>query len=310
MSKALFNHKSKKNNNSVQSLPKRVIPKGFFKVQDSSVLLPPLPILNFRIRRPINTSSQKIIFTDLLTHKELTRREMLQIISSLHPLREISICPHWASNIHLKNLSNMIEAFRCLTSLQQIHWSFMSYPFKTTDRILDSISKSMKRLRLLKNISLSFHFCHAITDIGLRSLSKWFKACVLLQNIELYFPKCWKITDQGIFHISKSLKRLIGLQKIILNFEWCEMVTDEGLQFLASCLKRRRYLKYIDFGFSYCKEITDRGLESLWEAVDKLTCLQEIRLIFSHCKEVTSRGKQRVTRKLKKHSSLQSFLLT
>ena len=143
--------------------------------------------------------------------------------------------------------------------IERVHY-LQDFNFKTstkqqiTDENLFQLCEGLKRCVFLTKLSFYFGHCEddILTDYGCQHLSKCIKRLVLLQNLSLSIPLSNNMTDAGIRGIGKALKRLIYLQNISFDFYWSCKITSKGVEFILECTKRHPFLKGISINFDAC----------------------------------------------------------
>jgi len=137
-----------------------------------------------------------------------------------------------------QDLSQIVRVLEKINLSQDIRFEASTMQ-ELTDESLWLFCEGLKRCVFLKRFSLNFVSCegNAITDRGIQFLSKCIKKLISLQDLSLYLTMAGKITNIGIYEMGKTLKRLIYLQNIRLDFSYNPKITTKELSFFVNVLR-------------------------------------------------------------------------
>jgi len=138
-----------------------------------------------------------------------------EALKSLNSLRTIRLSVEYV-HVYLENYSRrnegpekILKSLKNCHSLQNLRIVFYDANFMN----LESLSKALKKLRLLQRISLKFESCN-VNDDGLLCLSEGLQNLVFLEFLCLKFKRCWDITDLAISEVEEHLSELLSETEI------------------------------------------------------------------------------------------------
>jgi len=208
-------------------------------------------------------------------------------------LKNINLDFRYSANVRNSDLVDLSKSLeRCpKTASLRLAWAGCK---KMEASGVQALSKSMGKLKNLRNLSLGLVDIPSVTDQELEDLARVFNKMKDLESIELNFKQknggvmrrqddeMRKISDRGMQAILKILKDNKGLMTLLLNFKECYEAGEKIIKMLALVLKECVCLKRVKLNFGcqgnvkkevvqeFCREV--EGLNLLSQSVDLGVC--------------------------------------
>jgi len=185
-----------------------------------------------------------------------------------------------------KDLNRLIQSLKRLKTLKRIE--LYLYNCQISEIALNSFSKGLKRLSSLENLDLYFQYKHkqATMSVDFSSLEQSVKTLLFLKEINLYLENYFHPIQKGIKKHVSILNRLSRLENIYLNLprRCYSQITDQSLQDIQ--LNRLASLRKVYLDLESCTQITFEGISFLTQVIGGLSNLQSLDLRFSGCHEL------------------------
>jgi len=157
--------------------------------------------------------------------------------------------------------------------LKDIHIDCSDLP-KATHKGMAQMNSSFNRLRKVENVNLVIRAC-----------SKTKEAAHGYQNSPLMIRSYSQMTDESLKKM--RLERLISLRSIILDFGYYYKLTDKSIDLITRGLKKLPNLQIIKLKFWNSESFSDASLSLLWRIMNSLPSLQGVTLHFKNCWDIT-----------------------
>jgi len=149
-----------------------------------------------------------------------------------------------------------------------------------TNKGIQLLSKSFRRMENLKRLELNFKNINTINDIGIGEImgNKMNRSFLNLTHLALNFSGCI-LTDEGINILANNIKKLTNLQRLLLLFVGCFRLTDKCLKVIED--EFRKELKHLEFfviDLSWCYQLTTNGLNNMRQV---FSCIPKFTLLYS-----------------------------
>jgi len=236
--------------------------------------------------------------------------ENLCLFSKTRSLRtlkslEVLFFSNYKRPIPLKALFKNLAYLKDLTHFK-IELNF--YYFADTDaEILDILFRSLRRLKNLKSLSLTFRGCSNFEKGDMKNLPQYLRRLKQLESLELSFNESRELTDQDMISLASVLPKLSLLAQIKLNFGSLPM---EGRtrriqgSTLIQVLQNAKTLSEITLNLGHSDVIDQEAFHSLSEGLRQLHAPSLKKFSLHLNKNIDSQGLIELSHTLKRFISL------
>jgi len=172
---------------------------------------------------------------------------------------------------------------------------------------LEKLSQGLRRLKLLRKLSIWVMECERIREEGFGSLGMAISKLKSLESLEILYASDRYSGNLGLKKLSQSLGSLENLKNVSLLFEGCRYLTDVDLVYVKEGLKKLKLVRNITLRFDRCNCLTSLGFKEICDGLAGYGLLKFLRLEFSLL--MTDEGLKALGLVLSNMNELESLIL-